>query len=139
MMEKKHLHILNSRLYELGEIYPKIFKHMEKIAMPVKSVFYIQKNLNTISDAAQDLDKARLIVVKKYGVKNDDGSYRVPQELINEANNELQELLQQQQEIELYPIPLSWFEGVSLTAEQVNSLLIMIEEDKEEKKDEDEE
>lgn len=95
---------------------------------PAKAIFYIQKNINIISNLAFEIFSVRDEIVKKYSELTPNNEYRVPIEKQDLANRELQELFYLKQEIEIYQIPFSWIEDINFTSEQMNALIFMINE-----------
>ena len=76
---------------------------------------------------AQDVEKYRMDIIKKYG-EEVDGNYNVPQDKIEIANKELQDLFSIEQEINIYKFNIEDLGDIKLTANQMNAILFMIED-----------
>ena len=97
------------------------------LQMPVAVLFSIEKNKQTLMAAAQDVEKYRMDIIKKYG-EEVDGNYNVPQDKIEIANKELQDLFSIEQEINIYKFNIEDLGDIKLTANQMNAILFMIED-----------
>lgn len=97
------------------------------LQMPVAVLFSIEKNKQTLMAVAQDVEKYRMDIIKKYG-KEIDGNYNVPQDKIEIANKELQDLFSIEQEINIYKFNIEDLGDIKLTSNQMNAILFMIED-----------
>lgn len=97
------------------------------LQMPVAVIFSIEKNKQTLMAAAQDVEKYRMDIIKKYG-EEVDGNYNVPQDKIEIANKELQDLFSIEQEINIYKFNIEDLGDIKLTSNQMNAILFMIED-----------
>ena len=97
------------------------------LQMPVAVIFSIEKNKQTLMAVAQDVEKYRMDIIKKYG-EEVDGNYNVPQDKIEIANKELQDLFSIEQEINIYKFNIEDLGDIKLTANQMNAILFMIED-----------
>ena len=97
------------------------------LPMPVAVIFSIEKNKQTLMAAAQDVEKYRMDIIKKYG-EEIDGNYNVPQDKIEIANKELQDLFSIEQEVSIYKFNIEDLGDIKLTSNQMNAILFMIED-----------
>ena len=97
------------------------------LQMPVAVIFSIEKNKQTLMAVAQDVEKYRMDIIKKYG-KEVDGNYNVPQDKIEIANKELQDLFSIEQEGNIYKFNIEDLGDIKLTSNQMNAILFMIED-----------
>ena len=97
------------------------------LQMPVAVIFSIEKNKQTLMAVAQDVEKYRMDIIKKYG-KEVDGNYNVPQDKIEIANKELQDLFSIEQEVNIYKFNIEELGDIKLTSNQMNAILFMIED-----------
>lgn len=97
------------------------------LQMPVAVLFSIEKNKQTLMTVAQDVEKYRMDIIKKYG-EEVDGNYNVPQEKIEIANKELQDLFSIEQEVNIYKFNIEDLGDIKLTSNQMNAILFMIED-----------
>ena len=97
------------------------------LQMPVAVIFSIEKNKQTLMAVAQDVEKYRMDIIKKYG-EEVDGNYNVPQDKIEIANKELQDLFSIEQEVNIYKFNIEDLGDIKLTPNQMNAILFMIED-----------
>lgn len=97
------------------------------LQMPVAVIFSIEKNKQTLMAVAQDVEKYRMDIIKKYG-EEVNGNYNVPQDKIEIANKELQDLFSIEQEIKIYKFNIEDLGDIKLTSNQMNAILFMIED-----------
>ena len=97
------------------------------LQIPVAVLFSIEKNKQTLMAIAQDVEKYRMDIIKKYG-EEVDGNYNVPQDKIEIANKELQDLFSIEQEIKIYKFNIEDLGDIKLTSNQMNAILFMIED-----------
>lgn len=97
------------------------------LQMPVAVIFSIEKNKQTLMAVAQDVEKYRMDIIKKYG-KEVDGNYNVPQDKIEIANKELKDLFSIEQEVNIYKFNIEDLGDIKLTSNQMNAILFMIED-----------
>ena len=97
--------------------------------LPMKVNFYLQKNKKTLVDLGQDIEASRLEVIQSYGNITEDGTqYLIPQEKLEDAQKELEELLTLEQEVDIYTISAdSLTDDISLTTGQMEAIMFMIE------------
>lgn len=115
-------------------IYNNVFQSLEKdcsdIQIPVKIGFFLQKNLNKIKESAFEIEQLKILIGKKYGKITDDGmSYLIPEEKMQLAQQDLNDLLEIEQDIPLHLFKLNDFNNISLPFKYLSILSIMIEEE----------
>lgn len=96
---------------------------------PMKVNFYLQKNKKTLTALGQDIEEARLEIIRSYGVITEDGeTYTIPKETVEKAQQELVDLLGLEQEVEIYKIKAdSLPDDISLTMSQMDAIMFMID------------
>ena len=119
--------LTNNDIYFINEQFNKIFENSQQY-LPAKVNFYIQKNKKKIAELAQEIEIARAEIIKNFGEQKEDGKYYIPQDKIQEAQQELLDLLNIQQEIEVFTISLDDIENLHFTLPQMEALMFMIEE-----------
>lgn len=97
------------------------------LQMPVAVLFSIEKNKQTLMAVAQDVEKYRMDIIKKYG-EEVNGNYNVPQDKIEIANKELKDLFSIEQEVKIYKFNIEDLGDIKLTSSQMNAILFMIED-----------
>ena len=113
-----------------------IYEHATNLAqlnidtkLPVRINFFLQKNMQTISAAAQEIEAARLGIAKQFGELNESGSaYTIPAERMNDAQKELADLFNLEQELNIHIFKLDDFDNIELTTSQLSAIMFMIEE-----------
>lgn len=100
---------------------------------PVKVNFFLQKNMNALIEMARDVEKTRSDIITKYGQPSPDNDeqYIVPDDKIEEAAKELNDLFTLEQEVTVNMLKLDWFDGIDMTAQQVAAITYMIEDEEE--------
>ena len=119
--------LTNNDIYFINEQFNKIFENSQQY-LPAKVNFYIQKNKKKIAELAQEIEIARAEIIKNFGEQKEDQKYYIPQDKIQEAQQELFDLLNIQQEIEVFTISLDDIENLHFTLPQMEALMFMIEE-----------
>ena len=117
----------NKQIYEYSQKLA-IFSNCN-IKMPVRISFYLQKNIQLIQQAAEDIDRARLGIGANFGTPNAAGNgYDIPPENIAAANQELNDLFELEQDLNIHIFKLKDFDSVDLTYQEMSAILFMIEE-----------
>ena len=120
--------LTNYEIYNITMAYKEVFQDFNQY-LPVKVNFYLQKNINALAAAAQEIEQARLEVAKQYGVLAEDGSgYSIPEDCIPQANQELNDLFSIEQEFEIKTFSIEDFGSVELTPAQMQVIMFMIDE-----------
>jgi hypothetical protein len=94
----------------------------DDLNLPVKINFYLQKNIKTVVDIAQDIEKTRLEIFDKYNFDED---------VIDTVNKEITDLFELEQEVKVNLLELDWFDSIDLSTSQVNAISFMIKEEEE--------
>lgn len=97
--------------------------------LPMKVNFYLQKNKKTLMDLGQDIESSRMEIISAYGTISEDGTqYTIPQEKIELAQKELEDLLNLEQEVQIYKINIDNLpDDIILTTGQMEAMMFMIE------------
>lgn len=120
--------LTNYEIYNITASYNEVFQDFNQY-LPVKVNFYLQKNINALAAAAQEIEQARLEVAKQYGVLVEDGSgYSIPEDRIPQANKELNDLFSIEQELDIKTFSIEDFGSVELTPAQMQVIMFMIDE-----------
>lgn len=119
--------LTNDEIYFINKQLNEAFENSQQY-LPAKANFYIQKNKKKIAELAQEIEMARAEIIKNFGEQKEDQKYYIPQDKIQEAQQELLDLLNIQQEIEVFTISLDDIENLHFTLPQMEALMFMIEE-----------
>ena len=124
----------NGEIFEMAtnliEAFQKDTESGEK-TYPIKVLFYLRKNMKTLTELAQDIEKARVEIIQRYGTPSEENPEQYQfetQEKIDAANKEFEELFGLEQEVTIYTIPLEAFNDMELTEKQMDAVMAMIEE-----------
>lgn len=118
--------LTNQKIYESAMALNNF--HIEG-KVPVKISFFLQKNIQMLVAAGQEIEEARLNIAKTYGELNEEtGMYNIPADKLEEANKEIFDLFMLEQDINLHVFNLNDFDSVELTYEQMSIIMFMIEE-----------
>lgn len=99
------------------------------IKLPVRINFFLQKNIQTIVQAAEEIEQARFNIGAQYGTPNETGNgYDIPNENIEIVNQELNDLFAIEQELNIYIFNLEQFDNIELTFQELSAIMFMIEE-----------
>lgn len=97
--------------------------------IPVRINFFLQKNIQILMAAAEEIEAARLKIAQDFGELNENGTqFVIPQEKILEARKELNDLFNLEQDLSIHIFKLEDFDGINLTYQQLSNIMFMIEE-----------
>ena len=118
----------NNEIYNIATSLNKAFEDSTQY-LPVKVNFYIQKNKATLSTLAQDIEKARISILKEYGTLNSEtNQFEFSNEVAPKVVNELNDLFALEQDVDIYMVNIDNFgDNLSLTTGQMEALMFMIE------------
>ena len=125
-MKSVSIKINNGMIYQYALTLNEVLNDND-LQMPVAVIFSIEKNKQTLMAIAQDVEKYRMDIIKKYG-EEVNGNYNVPQDKIEIANKELQDLFSIEQEVNIYKFNIEDLGDIKLTSNQMNAILFMIED-----------
>lgn len=125
-----------------GEIYNHAislveFEKEENFSFPTIINFYIQKNIQEIKKIGSLIEDSRSFVIKKYGKPDpkDNEQFLISPEYREKAQKELDQLLELEQDVNIYMIKLSDLSEVQINTKQLKAILFMIEDDLSETKE----
>lgn len=124
----------NGEIFEMATNLIEAFQQdteSDEKTYPIKVLFYLRKNMKTLTELAQDIEKARVEIIKRYGAPSEENPEQYQfetQEKIDAANKEFEELFGLEQEVTIYTIPLEAFNDMELTEKQMDAVMEMIEE-----------
>ena len=117
----------NNEIYKLALDLTNAKFEESDIYIPAAVNFAIQKNKSALMDIAEVIEKGRMNIIQHYGELNEEGSFVVPEDKIDEANNELRDLLEIEQEVKIYYCDIEALNNVQLTYSQMEAIMFMIE------------
>ena len=118
----------NNEIYQIANILAKVFDNLD-IYIPAKANFFIQKNISTFAAAAQEIEKSRLEIAQHYGELNEDGQqYKIPEEKIEEASKELDDLFSIEQDLDIKTFTIEALGNAEFTPVQMQAIMFMIED-----------
>lgn len=118
----------NGEIYAYYKALNDAFAYKDQY-FPVKINFFIQKNKTTLSALMQDIEAARVEIIKNYGVVDEStGDYTIPEDKISQANEEINNLFNIEQEVNIHFIDIDAFpEDMSISTSQMGALMFMIQ------------
>ena len=120
--------LTNQQIYEYGQKLAIFTNNNSK--MPVRINFYLQKIIQTVTRAAEEIERIRLDLAAQYGIVNETQTgYDIPNENIPIINKELNDLFSLEQELNIHQFKLADFDGIELTYQELSAIMFMIEED----------
>lgn len=121
--------LTNNQIYNYLNDLTENFSN-NSLQLPIKANFYLQKNIKELLDLAQEVEKERIAIGKKYGTFDEEQSnYRIDPDKLQDAQKDMNELLEIPQEVKIYKLKLEDFGEINLTSKQMQALLFMIEEE----------
>lgn len=121
--------LINNQIYTYAIQLNEAFNDVSQ-RLPMKINFYLQKNKATLTNLAQDIESSRMDIIKDYGVpvEGESDKYSIPAEKVQEAQQELMDLLNLEQEVNIYMISAdSLTDDISLTTAQMEAIMFMID------------
>lgn len=120
--------LTNQQIYQYAENLLSVFNDSFNTYIPAKANFYIQKNVSVLAAAGQEVEKSRLEIAKHYGTLDETNQqYIVPEDKLEEANKELQDLFNIEQDIEIKTFSIEDLGNTEFTAGQMQAIMFMIE------------
>lgn len=117
----------NSKIYQIGTDLSSIAEINQYI--PAKANFFLQKNIQAIAAAAQEVEESRLKIAQHYGVLNEAvGQYDIPDDKKSEAIQELNDLFDIEQDIDIKTININDLGSAEFTPAQMKAIMFMIED-----------
>lgn len=120
--------LTNAQIYTYATALATAFQDTTQ-KLPIKVNFYLQKNKTTLTSLAQDIENARLDLIRANGELNEEGtSYRIPKEKVEEVQKELNDLFALEQDVNIYTISIdSLSDDLTLTTGQMEAIMFMID------------
>lgn len=122
--------LTNNEIYNYTTALNNEFNSSCKIKFPVRVNFFLQKNIQKLTNASSEIERARMEIAQSYGELNEDGtSYFIPPDKISQAQAELNELFDIDQDIKLHLFSIDDFNNIELTYQQMSALMFMIKDE----------
>lgn len=118
----------NNQIYQYAQNLSSIFDNKD-LYIPVKANFLIQKNINLLAAAGQEIEKSRLEIAKHYGILDEENQqYTIPPENMEVVNKELNDLFSIEQELEIRTFDIEALGNAEFTSAQMQAIMFMIED-----------
>lgn len=99
------------------------------IYIPAKANFFLQKNIQVIAAAGQEIEKARVDIAKHYGILDDNGtSYQIPEDKKDQVYQEFKDLFSIEQELDIKTFSIDALGNAEFTPAQMQTIMFMIED-----------
>ena len=118
----------NNQIYQIAN---NVLSNLDKlnIYIPAKANFFLQKNLQTLAAAAQEIEKSRIEIAKYYGVLDEEGQqYKIPEDKLEEASKELNDLFSIEQDLDIKTFSIEALGNAEFTPVQMQAMMFMIED-----------
>ena len=118
----------NNQIYQITN---NLLSNLDNLNLyiPAKANFFIQKNIQLLSAAAQEIEKSRLEIAKHYGVLDEEGQqYKIPEDKLEEASKELEDLFSIEQELDIKTFSIEALGNAEFTPAQMQAMMFMIED-----------
>lgn len=119
--------LTNQKIYNLANLLLD-FKTLN-LRLPVRINFFLQKNINLITEAAAEIERAKVELGAQYGSALPEGGYFIPEEYRETVQRELSDLFNLEQDLNIHQFLLSDFDGLELTFKQMEAIMFMIIEE----------
>lgn len=120
--------LTNNEIYVYANELLTYFGQDCEIKFPIKVNFFLQKNIKKMTELAQDIEASRIAVAKEYGEPNEEGSYTISPDKVEDASKELTDLFSLEQDVDIHIFKIDDFTNIELSMKQMNALMFMIEE-----------
>lgn len=128
-MKTINLTMTNDEIYRYAIGLNNTFNNAE-ILMPAAISFSIAKNKKKLFSLAEDIERYRVDILNKYGAKlADNNMISIPENQVEAANKELEDLLNISQELNIYTFSIEELKDINLTSSQMEAILFMIDEE----------
>lgn len=120
----------NNQIYNYTLLLQKYFNEDKKELLPIQVNYAIQKNLEILMSNSKIIENLRNSIGKKYGVyQEEERAYLIPLEKREEAQNEIDKILEMEELLDIKFITLQDLSGLELSNGQMRALLFMIKEE----------
>lgn len=122
-------HLKNYDIMYYGQLLDETFNEKCQLMLPIKANFYIQSNYHILRSLCEEIENSRLLIGKKYGImdKDDPTAYKIPPETLQQAQDDLDTLMNIEQDVNLYALHLEDLGDCQLTSQQMQSIIVMID------------
>lgn len=119
--------LFNGEIYQIALNLQNEFNDNE-VRMPAAIAYAIQKTKNNFMSIGQEIEQKRVEIIQHYGTYQEDGQILVQAEYIDQANQELGDLLNIEDEIKYYTFSIEELDGIQFTSSQMSAIMFMIDE-----------
>lgn len=120
--------LTNTQIYTYAQELNNAFTDKNQY-LPVRIGFCIQKNAQTLLTLAREIEEKRMEILHHYAKLDEEQNLVVPEENVEQANEELQSLLDITQEVNILTFDINKIADLELSMEQINALMFMVEGD----------
>ena len=117
----------NNEIYQIANNLISNLGNLD-IYIPAKANFFLQKNIQTLAGAAEEIEKSRIEIIKHYGILDESGQqYQIPADKMEEASRELNDLFMIEQDLDIKTFSIDSLGNAEFTTAQMQSMMFMIE------------
>ena len=118
----------NQQIYQIANETINQLSNLD-IYIPAKANFFLQKNIQVLAAAAREIETSRLEIAKHYGILDEENQqYNIPQDKIEEASKELEDLFTIEQELDIKTFSIEALGNAEFTPAQMQAMMFMIED-----------
>ena len=128
LIQIKEIYMLNKDILTMYEGLMQLAQNTD-VVFPAKVSFAVARNIKAITPIVNDLEMSRLQVLNRYGTRENEDSFSVPLEKIDECNKELEALANMDIEVPLVKIKLSDLEDLKFSIAIAQAFEFMLEEE----------
>jgi hypothetical protein len=107
-----------------------IINKIMKLEIPFKVQYWLNKNIHSIQNSIDPLEKRKIELIKQYGVKDIEKNIYTAPVANEEFNKKWEELAETEVEIFINPIEIKLFENIKINRNEIKAIEYMICEDK---------
>ena len=117
----------NNEIYQIANNLISNLGNLD-IYIPAKANFFLQKNIQTLAGAAEEIENSRIEIIKHYGILDESGQqYQIPADKMEEASRELNDLFMIEQDLDIKTFSIDSLGNAEFTTAQMQSMMFMIE------------
>lgn len=114
----------NGEIMEVYEAISEILRD-KSLVLPVGVGFAFAKTKKALRDEAITIDDERSKIIYRYGTLKD-GEWYVDKDKIDDCNREIGELMEIENDVKVWPVPIDVIEGIEMRADLIDKIMPLI-------------
>lgn len=99
------------------------------VYMPAAVAYSLQKNKTLLISLAEEIEKSRFNILEHYNVSKDGEQFQIDPNFVEQANQELNDLLNIEQEVKIYSCKIEELFDIKFNSAQMEAIMYMVYED----------